>query len=401
MKLEVLHQLGFRYQWNFQSWEHDHTADGAIFAPRYMERAVIDELEPRDVEPSIFDPQFFLPATPKGKLATYEFFPDVVSGGFSTDEFSSSDGMDESSALSSARGCVAFQVAKGFRYLIIPTRYLEGLPGDLIERQTRLFVEPFLKAVDQHLHHKPVLLQLILNDLMLKDKEYRDDLLNWVTGITDLAGVYLIVSPSKRNKQLKDMELLYAALQFIWGLSSNAMEVVVGYTNTEALLYSLASPKAVTIGCYENMRMFNIRTFQEDDDSEPRGPSPRLYVSRLLQWINANYIPFIQDDLKDDEQFFDVNEYQALMFKPTYNWHFTKPELYKHGMLEFSRQLRHVGEVEDRERFHRLSAAVNTAREWYARFEEAGIVFDPESDGSHLPPWLTVANRFAKDRGWR
>ena len=125
-------------------------------------------------------------------------------------------------------------------------------------------------------------------------------------------------------------------------------------------------------------------------------------MSRLLQWVGHNYLPFIRRVLAPDgEVLFDENEYQAEMFKPTYNWHFTKSELYKHGILEFWKQLRYVGDVVDKERYERVAVMINTASGWYNRFEEAGIAFDSDSDGSHLPLWLTVANQFAKEQGWR
>jgi hypothetical protein len=399
-RLEVFHQLGFRHSWNFQSLQDDQTGDGVILAPRYLERVAVEELEPRDKDFALFDPQFFLPSTPKGKLATYSFFPEVAAGGFSTSEFPAENG-NRSAARASAEGCVRFQVQNGFPYVVIPTRYLDGLPSDFIAKQSELFVEPFLAALEDHPDHRPVVLQLILNDLMLKNPEYRSEILNWVTGIPGLAGVYLIISASNRRKQLKDPELLEAALRFIAALDRNAIDVFVGYTNTEALLLSIAGPRAVTVGCYENMRMFNIRTFQDDEDSDVRGPTPRLYVSRLLQWVSRDYLPFIRRVLEPGEVLFDENGYQAEMFKPSYNWHFTKPELYKHGILEFWKQLRTVGDVFGRERYERVAAMINTARGWYSRFEDAGIAFDQDNDGSHLPLWLTVANQFAREQGWR
>lgn len=401
MRLSVYHQLGHNYNWNFQSLGQDGVGDGVILGPRYMPRVDVEELEPRDQDLAIFDPQFFLPATAKGKLASYPFYPTVVAGGFSTDEFAETDGDEQSSATLSARGCVDFQVRWAFPYVVIPTRYMEGLPHDFIEKQTTLFVEPFLSSLDRHAVHRPVLLQLILNDLMLKNASYRADLLNWVTGLDGVAGVYLILSISNRTKQIKDPELLYAALQFIKALSRNAMHVVVGYTNTEALLLSLADPQGVSVGCYENMRMFNIRTFQDDTEPKGRQPNPRLYISRLLQWVDYRYIPFIRDGLKEGETFFDDNRHQALMFEESFNWHWMKPELYKHGMLEFWKQLRYVGDVDAADRYIRVRAMIETAREWYARFAQPpAVTFDPDSDGSHLPLWLTVADHFAHDQGW-
>ena len=77
--------------------------------------------------------------------------------------------------------------------------------------------------------------------------------------------------------------------------------------------------------------MFNIRTFEEGEKSNMSGPTPRVYVSRLLQWIDYRYIPFINEELKEEELFVDDNEYRAEMFQPTFKWHFSRRELYKHA----------------------------------------------------------------------
>ncbi len=115
------------------------------------------------VKNSIFDPQFFLPNTAIGKLSEYDFFPNKVADGFKTSDYS------DSYAQESADRCVNFQVQNDFRYLVIPTRYTPGMPTSFIENQQELFVTPFLDAVKRQRSPKKVILQLVLNDNMIKD----------------------------------------------------------------------------------------------------------------------------------------------------------------------------------------------------------------------------------------
>jgi hypothetical protein len=125
-----------------------------------------------------------------------------------------------------------------------------------------------------------VLIQLVVNEHMLLDTAFRNDLLNWLTGRDGVHGVYLIVEIQKRNKQLKDIKLLSALLAFIDILRLNSVEVLVGYTNTEAFLLSIADVTAVTLGSYETTRIFDIRSFEAEKRS---ATSPtREFIHRVF-----------------------------------------------------------------------------------------------------------------------
>lgn len=393
MTLEIYHQVGHNFKWNLDSIRDDSTADGLIIGPRSVERPKVENLDPKTRRKAIFDPQFFLPDLPKGHLDTYDFFPDIAANGFETDDFA------DGSADTSAKGCVGFQLANDFRCVTIPTRYLPGMPSEFIESQTRLFVTPFLEACNALGCEKPIILQLVLNDNMVKDKEYAADLLNWVTGIGGVSGVYLITETSSLSKQVKDSDYLYCLLRFISALGENDLKVILGYLNTESILLSLAHPRAVTMGAYENTRSFHIRTFQPSTGRQ-QGPRPRLYISRALQWIDRGYHGAIIRRFPGSGALFNVNKYQALMFKPTFKWHFTKPELYKHHFLELSRQLRQISSTLARERFKLVSSMIEEAMEVFEKIRNVGIVLDGDNDGSHLPAWMTAANEFGRDEGW-
>jgi len=390
---QIYHQLGHNYVWNLDSIRDDSTGDGVIIGPRSMERAKVEALDPKIRRAAIFDPQFFLPDLPKGKLDTYDFFPEIAADGFESDEF------PETSAAVSADGCVKFQISSNFRYVTIPTRYAGGMPSDFIESQERLFVNPFLEACSDQGCKKKVILQLVLNDNMLKDEEYSADILNWATGFDGIRGIYIIAETSSLSKQVKDSDFLYNLLRFIARLRLNNLTVIVGYLNTESIVLSLADPQIVTIGAYENTRAFHIRTFQEGTGRQ-QGPRPRLYLSRALQWIDRGYHGAIIRRYPDGATLFDRNKYQALMFKPTFKWHFMKPELYKHHFLELSRQLRRVAATGGRERYRYVVSLIEEAMHVHERMAHAGIILNGDNDGSHLGAWLTAANEFAQDKGW-
>lgn len=393
MKFKVYHQLGFRYNWNFASYKGDGAGDGFILAPRSMDKDFVENLTPDLKENSIFDPQFFLPNTAKGNLETYDFFPNIVSEGFETEDYST-EFADES-----ADRCVNFQIENGFEYIVIPTRFMEATPSNYIEQQNSLFVEPFLNRIRGK--KTPVFIQIVINDLMLRDEEYKKDILNWLTSFDDINGVYLITQTNSPSKQIKDTDLLISLFDFIDVLRSNEFEIILGYLNTEAVLLTLTDPTIITMGSYENTRSFSIEAFKVFEKTQQRAPNPRLYFSKLLQWIEHPYIGAIKQVEPDIENLFDINKYQAEMFEPSFNWHLHKSQLYKHHFLVFYNQLSQIAAVDGAERYELVKDIISHGLKWFNELEGRGIAFDPNSDGSHLNFWLTVANIFASKKGWR
>lgn len=393
--MRIFHQLGHNHNWNIESLLEDNAGDGLILAPRYMKRDRIEGMSLVNRERSLFDPQFFLPDTQRGQLATYDFFPDVVADGFETSEYS------DSLAQQSALRCVRFQIDNWFQYIVIPTRHVTGMPSTYQSAQENMFVLPFLEACRRFSVSQPIILQMVLTDHMLKDEAYFNNLLNWVTGFREISGVYIIVDHGIRSKQVKDLDLLIALLRFVDYLKQNELIVILGYLNTEAFLLSIASPDIISIGSYEGTRIFNIKYFQEQEQMVVRGPTPRIYVPKLLQLINHNYINVVRRATAAQGDLFEENQYKAIMFRPTYQWHFSKAELYKDYFVVFSNQLRQLTSHSNGDRYHVVSQTIQEALHLFATIEGRGVVLDSDSDGSHLPIWLTAANEFAIAKGWR
>ncbi len=387
---QLLHQLGHRYQWNLDCIQEENIGDGVIIGPRYMERSFVQNLPLELRKNSIFDPQFFLPSSGKGKLPTYPFFPQVVSGDFSTTEW------DPEFAHQCAANCVDFQIACDFKHLVIPTRVREGMPSDYIEEQSISFVEPFINEIRSREIFQKKILQLTLTDQMLKDDLYRRDILNWVTGIREIDGVYLIYYLSSRRKQIFDIDFLYSVLLFISDLKKSGMIVLLGYQNTESILMLISNPDAVTMGSYENLRMFGLTPYQNQDDIQIRGPNARIYISRLLQWVEYQYIGAINRVINNPINFYHDNKYKLAMFEPTYNWNFSKPEPYRHYFLSFADQFYRLASFEDENRIDAIREECEQALREFELLEEKGIVFDSESGGRHLPAWITALNLMSK-----
>lgn len=385
----IYHQTGHNLKWNNDSFQDDKVGHGLIYSPVNLDSNKLDAIKPNLKQTSIFDPQLYVPKDDKGKLDTYDYFPTNLATHFKTSDFHA-----QKAELS--KRCLDIQLKNDFEYLIIPTRFFENLPHDYLYQNQEFFIEPFIEYYKSSSTSKNILLTVILTSDELLNSTLRDNLLNWLTGINGINGVYLILNNNFTTKQIKSTDYLIEALKFIYILKQNSLKVIIGYTNTEGILYSLAGADAITIGSYDNLRNFKINRFiTPDKKSQIRQPSPRIYCSKLLQWIDNRYIGGIKLLYKNWVDLFDVSKYNPLGFKKVENWHFKQPELYKHYFIVFSNQV-NLLPSDIGERVGYVKSIIKEAIVLFQTLDSEGVVLDQDSDGSHLNFWLTSINAFDK-----
>lgn len=386
------HQCGHNFVWNLKSHREDGIGAGFIISPVNIEAEKIKErFRVAERRSSWMDPQFYLPHDGKGKLGTYSYFPANVLEEFSTSEFA-----EQARAI--ARDCLEFQASLDPRYLVIPTRHFEDIPDNHLDQLTELLVTPFLEArAELGLSH-PILLTVIAKGIHLDDGPARDEILSWATGIEEVGGVYLLFDNQFRAKQLKDPGYLAGQLRFVHALRSNQMEVHIGYTGLEGLLLSIADPTSVTMGAYENLRRFDVARLETREPSQRRGPAPRIYSGRLLQSLPETTLPAVRELVPHWERLFTDSPYLEHLLAQAGSLSSNTPELYRHYFFVFGRQVDALPSVDERpEHVRRL---IVTAREEFrAVEEEAGVVLDPDSDGSHLPGWLNAITMYEANPG--
>ncbi|NLK47603.1 MAG: hypothetical protein GX296_02180 [Bacteroidales bacterium] len=385
--MKVYHQTGFRYKWNIESFLNG-VGNGLIYSPINIDADKLLALDVKLKHSGFLDPQLYLLYEAKGTLDTYPYFPGNIKPDFATPDL-------DNSHIQLAQLCVDYQVQNNFEYLIIPSRYYTDNPTTFFSQSTDYFVTPFCDYIRNKNIQKKILLSVIVKTIMLSDEEKRNEVLNWITGHQNIEGVYLILENNFTSKQIKDFDYLLNALKFIKVLKDNQMEVHLGYSNTEALLYSIAMPDSVTIGSYENLRSFGIKRFQDMEKSQMRAPNARLYSSYLLQWVDYEYIQAMKKLMPDYANYFDDSEYRPLMFTPEFKWHFAKSEPYKHYFYVFDRQIKSLPSTQEG-RIEELKCKIKNALTLFKKIENE-VLLDENSDGSHLPTWFNVINAFQKE----
>jgi hypothetical protein len=336
---------------------------------------------------SFFDPQFYLPNSQKAKLHSYDFFPEVISKGFSTVDFSLV-------ALKSARACVSFQISEEFERIVIPARYFSQMDPDYTEKQEAYTVIPFLKEIARLKPKKPVYLTLPLTSHMVESATYRTSILNWVTGFPEISGVYLIPENERPTKQIVSESYLDEMLKLITEMQEASLKVTIGYSNTESLLYLLAGDVDITLGSFENTRMFSIDKFVESDEDR-RGPKARIYLSGLMNWIQFNQAKQLRDsDKKLWSRAYTPTAFGEAALKQATEPTFNQPPLYRHYFISFAKQVEGLRALSRVDRYRNLRALLKEAIDINQQIGEIPIDLERHSSGEHLQPWLNVINRY-------
>jgi hypothetical protein len=379
MPLQLLHQVGHNSNWNIESYQRDHCGDGLILSPLHQNLAAVEQLDPGTRTACIFDPQFYLPSSRKPKLHSYPFFPEAVEGGFQTSTFASH-------VAGVAETCVEFQRDLGFRTIVVPTRFLDEMYSDYFDRQRRFTVDAFMEAAAG----KTVCLSVAITAAMIEDSGFRTRLLNWVTSYPNVDELYLIYQHSRDTKQIQDAHFLSACMEFFREIIGTGLKLIVGYTNTEGLLFATSADLTVTMGAFENTRIFSVDKFVETE-GQRRGPKARIYLSGLLNWVQLqdaktiqNRSPKIWDAVYERTDWAD----QALAspVEPTFN----QPQLYKHFFQNLHDHVTSLKALSLQERRLDLIERLRRARGWYSEIEGAGIQLERHGRGDHIGTWLSV-----------
>jgi hypothetical protein len=390
MKINLFHQCGHNTVWNKDSLQRDLCGNGLILSPIHQAKDAVESMDLELRQQSFFDPQFYLPSSQKVKLKTYDFFPETISKGFSTVDFTML-------ALEAARQCVQFQVNQQFNRVIIPARYFADMVPDYCEKQDIYTVHPFLQAIEESGYDGDVILTLPLTQGMIKHEGYRTNILNWVTKYPRINGVYILMDAQSKTKQIQDFELLKAYLCMVKELADVGLKVTIGHANTEGLLFSLIDGTELTFGAYENTRMFSIDKFVVVDE-ERRGPRARLYLPGLYNWILYSDAQQIRAGLPEiwSEVYWETpygNQALDVAAEPSFNY----PGLYKHFFISYQSQVDQLSELTISERYRFLRERLNQAGSFYQQIKDWPLDLERHGNGDHIKPWLDAINWFYRE----
>lgn len=389
MTIKLFHQVGHCSNWNIDSFTQDSCGDGLILSPVHQSSTQIEGMDKAIKTKSFLDPQYYLPSSQKKKLHTFKFFPEFISNGFETIDFSNF-------AKLSAEECISFQVQNGFDRIIIPARYFDQMLPEYTERQEAYTVKPFLDVIERVAPDKPIYITLPVTSHMIINESYRIHLLNWITMFPEISGVYLFASNERKTKQIADEQYLFSFIEFCKELKEAELDVVVGYVNVEGLLFSLVGDVSITMGAFENTRIFSLDKFLHSDDDR-RGPKPRIYVPGLLNWIQFNQAKEIRSDCPEVwERIYEPTPYGEMVFNAPVDPTFNQAGLYKDFFINYSKQVSELGALSVSNRYQSLRKMLKDALANYSNIENAGIDLEIHGNNAHIQSWLNAINKYAR-----
>ncbi|WP_426784939.1 hypothetical protein ACP3TB_11565 [Rahnella variigena] len=394
MAIKLLHQMGHNSIWNKDSFEKDGVGVGLCYSPVHETAKNINATKKQLKETSIFDPQFYLPSSQKKKFQTYDFFPNTILGekGFNTVDYTAI-------SSESAKRCVDFQIKNNFEKIIIPARFYEQIHPKYIEHQSESYVIPFINYIKKVgvNNRKEIILTVPITSGMLNVEEYKVNILNWITSFPEISGVYFICQHDRPSKQVSDTSFLIDYMDTIKSTIDADLSVIVGYTNTESILYTLCGDLSVTVGAFENTRIFSLDKFIVSDEDR-RGPKPRIYMPALLNWVNFEEAKLLRKARPELwRKIYNPTSYSEDALNATTTITFQNPLLYKHYFIAFNEQIKKISEYSINQRSVYVKSLIEEALKNYSEIKK---VFTLEKNGSdeHLIPWLNAIKLFSERR---
>lgn len=248
----------------------------------------------------LFDPQMFYPKDGHSKLKKYDYW------------------IDDSVSITSGRGekkiCTELlrinnEIASS--YII--------LPGIEIDNKNLDYALNWLKQSYDFLCNrtdKPLLGTICLNSEVIKDEKRMEVLIEELKKFS-VFGYYIIVKPSINEYIISDPVWLTGVMKMLSCLKLDGKFLVLGYSNHQSLIYSLAHVDAIATGTYMNTRCFVPEKFKSFKDDTPKRKSNWYYLPYAFCEYKAALLDIAKS--RDFLNLFEpqgefVNDYSAMLF---------------------------------------------------------------------------------------
>jgi hypothetical protein len=258
---------------------------------------------------------------------------------------------------------------------------------DYIDRQKQFTVEAFMESAQQS---DSICLSLALTDAMIQDPGFRTKILNWITSYPMVESVLIMYQHNRDTKQVHDTEFLKSALAFFKEILGTGLDLIVGYTNTEGLIISTIGDLTLTMGAFENTRIFSVDKFIVSDEDR-RGPKARIYLDGLMNWVQFEDARTIKKDApKVWDAIYSGTPYSehalSLAIEPTFN----QPQLYKHYFRNTADLFDALKKLTPSDRRLAILEKLRKAEAAYKKLESLGIYLEKHGKGGHISKWAAA-----------
>ena len=249
----------------------------------------------------VIDPQFFIPKSDHGRLTSHSFWP----SNYQTALFSQSEIRQMLTTLRDD-----YNTPLNSDFFILPG-LMSGLINDDWYSYNSILIEEAKKLITDK--------DLYLTICLSKDSASNEDAIHQVIEYLDtwdIAGCYIIAEPSSKEYLISDPNWIVNLLDLTTGIKHQGKKVIVGYTNHQMLLFSLAKVDAIASGNWLNVRTFNTSRFNSPEDGMSRR-SKWYYCPQALSEYQIAFLDManrvgVLPNLKTDSSF--GSSYSDILF---------------------------------------------------------------------------------------
>lgn len=288
--MSVYHQMGHA-SINLVKEKNLNQFKGAILSPvNYREDQIIEQIKDMhtiDGFETIFDPQLYFPRTERGHLQEWSYFPDEVDtaivGQESWWEEVVEDVISTCKTISCQAACSPAFAPKNYTsdyytmMINLGNYFTEKLEGTTITPLQTVLIG--------------------LKEITSSESALR---ISSIVSKSTAERVYLIfVSDTIPRREFSDTDELKNAMKIIALLEEAGIEVLVGFSSTDFVLWKAAGATSCATGKFFNLRRFTSSRFEEP--SNGGGQLPYWFEENLLAFLReSDLIRIIRSNLVKD-----------------------------------------------------------------------------------------------------
>lgn len=218
----------------------------------------------------LFDPQLFYPKEGHHKLQAYDYWP-VEGASISTDNGN----------ISMNREILRINNEINSSSIILPGIEMKENQFDYTIQLIKKSANYFSQKTDKELYAT-----LCIYPETIRNTISIENLVDQLKNIS-VHGFYIIPHPSNNEYIVSDPSWSIGLLKLLSCLKLSRKKVIVGYSNHQGLIYSLAKVDGIASGTYMNTRSFNPAKFKSPKDDDIKHKSTWYYLPNAFSEYKA------------------------------------------------------------------------------------------------------------------
>lgn len=224
--------------------------------------------------------------------------------------------------------------------------------------------------------NRPIFATLCLCSETIRNSAGIENLFSMLRDIP-VDGYYIIPHPSNNEYLVSDPLWEIGLMKLITCLKLSKVQVIVGYTNHQGLLYSLANVDAIASGTYMNTRSFVPAKFKSPKDDDIKHKSTWYYLPSAMSEYKAAIL-----DVAEQRNYLDKfkpigfeNIYSDMLFKgarPS-STNYNEPNSFKHYLCCLRNQCALLSKQSYKETYDTYEFLINNAENEIKEFKKLGI----------------------------